>query len=354
MNVNQRLIHLSNWQQRIKNTTQEEKNNLFDRIRNQNSWFTPKQSELALEGIVNYLSPEKLRQWLGQYEFPDPKYFKPKNIGIIMAGNIPGVGFHDLLCVLIAGHQAKIKLSSSDTILIPWLVALLSEVSIELGQAVSFEERLNGMDAYIATGSDNSARYFDYYFGRYPHIIRKNRTSIAILDGNESQEDWNLLSRDIFQYYGLGCRNVSKIYVSNQENLQAFLKGMDPAHQVIDHHKYLNNYDYNKSKYLVNRSPHLDNGHLLLVESNELVSPISVVYYELYTDLARLQKQVKEKENKIQCIVSREGWFDGSTPFGSAQCPEVSDYADKVDTLKFLLNLDQEILRHAEGPPKQG
>ncbi|NHE58329.1 acyl-CoA reductase [Cyclobacterium plantarum] len=354
MNLNERLIQLSGWERHIKNLPEEEKTILFKQMHDQNSWFTPEQSRLALEGILAYLSPEKVRQWISSYKFLDKEHFEERNIGIIMAGNIPGVGFHDLLCVLLSGHRAKIKLSSTDNILIPWLVEKLGEISPELVQAVSFEERLNGMDAYIATGSDNSARYFDYYFGRYPHIIRKNRTSVAILDGNETQEDWNKLSKDIFQYYGLGCRNVSKIYVPNQQSLQGFLKGMEPANQVIDHHKYLNNYDYNKSKYLVNRSPHFDNGHLLLVESKELVSPIAVVYFEYYADLSMLRKQLKDQENKIQCMVSRDGWFDGSIKMGNAQCPEVSDYADKVDTLQFLLNLEQEIQQRVMGPQKQG
>ncbi|SHN14787.1 Acyl-CoA reductase (LuxC) [Cyclobacterium lianum] len=353
MNLNQKINLISDWQQCIINTPEAEKFNLFDRMRHQNSWFTPDQSALALEGIINYLDPEKIRPWLSQYDLSDAMS-EPRNIGIVMAGNIPGVGFHDLLCVLLSGHHAKIKLSSSDNVMIPWLRARLRDVSESWAQTISFEERLNGMDAYIATGSDNSARYFDYYFGRYPHIIRKNRTAVAILDGQECPEDWDLLAKDIFQYFGLGCRNVSKIYVPGESSLIAFLEGMDTAHQVIEHHKYLNNYEYNKSKLLVNRTAHLDNGHLLLEESQQFVSPIAVVYYEYYSDVKALEKQLTEAADKIQCLVSRNAWFEGSIPMGKAQRPEVYDYADKVDTMAFLSNLEKEIRKRAADPQKHG
>lgn len=339
MDINQKLSALSALHEHLNDLPEMELAALFDQMQNQNSWFTPEQSRHALKGIIAYLRPDSLLQWASRYSFDKNESFLSKNIGLIMAGNIPGVGFHDLLCVLVAGHRACVKLSTSDQVIIPWLADQLSEIDPTLAKAVSFEERLVGMDAYIATGSDNSARYFDYYFGKYPHIIRKNRTSVAILDGREEQQEWNLLSEDIFRYYGLGCRNVSKVFFTDKEQIQSFMKGMDPARQVINHHKYLNNYEYNKSKYLVNRSPHLDNGHLLLVESQELVSPISVLYYELYTDRSQLQARLAAQEDKIQCIVSRKGWWKGSIPLGTAQSPQLDDYADKVDTLQFLLDL---------------
>ncbi|MDN3689380.1 acyl-CoA reductase [Cyclobacterium jeungdonense] len=339
MDINQRLSALSALHERLKNLPEMDLEALFDQMQNQNSWFTPIQSRHALKGITEYLSPDKLQQWASQYAFRESESFLTKNIGLIMAGNIPGVGFHDLLCVLVAGHRACVKLSSTDQVILPWLADQLNEIDPTLAKAVTFEERLVGMDAYIATGSDNSARYFDYYFGKYPHIIRKNRTSVAILDGQENQKDWDQLSEDIFRYFGLGCRNVSKVFFTDKDQIQAFMKGMDPASQVINHHKYLNNYEYNKSKYLVNRSPHLDNGHLLLVESEELVSPISVIYYELYADTSQLHATLAAQEDKIQCIVSRNGWWKGSIPLGTAQSPELDDYADKVDTLQFLMDL---------------
>ncbi|WP_154853188.1 acyl-CoA reductase [Cyclobacterium xiamenense] len=339
MDVRQRLIALSSLHDHLQNLPTATKDTLFQRMQNQNSWFTPEQSKHALEGIIRYLSPQKIAAWVDRYPMLSDPSFSPKTIGLIMAGNIPGVGFHDLLCVWLTGHLAWIKLSSSDQVLIPWLVQQTEKIAPGLAQAVHFSEQLKGMDAYIATGSDNSARYFAYYFGKYPHIIRKNRTSIALLDGKESQEDWNQLSEDIFRYFGLGCRNVSKVFFREPDQIQAFLKGMDPANQIINHHKYLNNYEYNKSKYLVNRTPHLDNGHLLLVENEALVSPISVIYYEMYAGEADLRSRIAALEDKIQCVVSRNGWWKDSIPFGTAQIPNPDDYADKVDTVQFLLDL---------------
>ncbi|MEX2513387.1 MAG: acyl-CoA reductase [Cyclobacteriaceae bacterium] len=315
----------------------EQKLSLFDQIENQNNWFTPSQSELALQGIINYLSPIKLFSWVANYSFPNP--FTHRRIGIIMAGNLPAVGFHDLLCVLMAGHKAHIKLSSSDQILLPWLVSRLVRMEPAFENYIVYSERLNGLDAYIATGSDNSARYFDYYFGKYPHIIRKNRTSVAIVDGSETAKDWELLAKDVYHYFGLGCRNVSKVFFSNQNQLSGFLEGMGPEKKVMEHHKYLNNYDYNKSIYLINGEAHLDNGHLLLKESKALVSPIAVIYYEIYLDKEDLERKLQEAGDKIQCVVSRGGWYPGSIPFGQAQCPDVDDYADRVDTMEFLLTL---------------
>lgn len=338
MDVNQRVFILASLGKHLQSLSEESKAELYAKMQNYNNWFTPGQSELALEGICRYLDHQQLTNWVQSYSFDTSTL--PKDVGIIMAGNIPGVGFHDLLCTLVAGHKARVKLGSSDNILIPWLVDQLKSISPKLAENISFEERLSGMDAYIATGSDNSARYFDYYFGKYPHIIRKNRTSVAILNGKESEADFELLAKDIFTYYGLGCRNVSKVFFSDSSQIQTFLKAMEKENKVSEHHKYFNNYEYNKSKYLINSVPHYDNGHLLLVESKELVSPISVIYYETYESVAFLQERLTGLEDKIQCLVSKDGWFDGSIALGTAQKPEVYDYADKVDTLKFLLELN--------------
>ncbi|MBI0398706.1 MAG: acyl-CoA reductase [Cytophagales bacterium] len=338
MDVNQRVTILASLGNHLQNLSGESKAELYAKMQNYNNWFTPKQSAIALEGICRYLDYQQLTNWIEPYSIDNNSI--PKNIGIIMAGNIPGVGFHDLLCTLVAGHRARVKLGSSDNILIPWLVEQLKDLSPELAANISFEERLSGMDAYIATGSDNSARYFDYYFGKYPHIIRKNRTSVAILNGKESEADLELLAKDIFTYYGLGCRNVSKVFFSDISQIQDFMKAMEKVNEALEHHKYFNNYEYNKSKYLINSIPHYDNGHLLLVESKDLVSPISVIYYEIYESLTDLQESLAGLEGKIQCLVSKDGWFNESIALGSAQAPEVNDYADKVDTLKFLLELN--------------
>lgn len=317
-------------------------NQVFDelayKVVNNNSWFTPFHTRIALEGLSNFLEENQLRNWLAPY--PTRTSQTSRSVGLIMAGNVPAVGFHDLLCVLIAGHIAHIKLSTTDAVLIPWLMENLFSLAPSLERQVVWAERLNGMDAYIATGSDNSARYFDYYFGKYPHIIRKNRTSLAILDGEESADDLAKLTDDIFLYFGLGCRNVSKIYVKDPIQLQKVLQAVDKKAQIIDHHKYLNNYEYNKSIYLVNQDPHLDNGFLLIRESKELVSPIAVLFYECYRSPEELSLELAPIANKIQCIVSRQGWFPGSVSLGQAQFPSLSDYPDHRDTLQFLFDLN--------------
>lgn len=307
------------------------------KVVNNNNWFTPAHTRMALEGLSFFLEKNKLVSWLESYSISTPQ--SVRSVGLIMAGNVPAVGFHDLLCVLIAGHVAHIKLSATDGVLIPWLMEKLFSFEPRLERQVVWAERLNGMEAYIATGSDNSARYFDYYFGKYPHIIRKNRTSVAILDGQESADDLARLTGDIFLYFGLGCRNVSKIYLKDPIQLQQVLQAADRQAQVIDHHKYLNNYEYNKSIYLVNQEPHLDNGFLLVRESKELVSPIAVLFYECYDSQEELLLELAQNANKIQCTVSRQAWFPGSVPMGKAQFPTLGDYADHRDTLQFLLSL---------------
>jgi hypothetical protein len=307
------------------------------RVTNANNWFTHAQLKHAFTAIGSYLTEEQLSAWLQGYEIPDP--VRPKKIGILMAGNVPAVGFHDLLAVLVTGHHAYVKLSSTDAITIPWLVNELREIAPELAKKVFFQEFLKGMDAYIATGSDNSARYFHYYFGKYPHIIRKNRTSIAVLTGKESSEDWLALGKDIFQYYGLGCRNVSKLYVPTPETLQSFLDGIKTFDWVAEHHKYFNNYEYNKSIFLINKVPHLDNGFVLVQENTSLVSPIATLYFECYQSEGNLRDQLLSLADKVQVIVSKDGWFENSIPFGEAQCPSLNEYADKVDTIAFLTKL---------------
>lgn len=321
----------------IRNLSEDEFADLARRIENNNNWFTPTQTKAAFEALTEFLDEKKLTSWLKPYQLETPD--QPKNIGIMMAGNIPAVGFHDLLCVLVSGHRASVKLSSSDAISIKWLVDKLIQIEPRFENEVTFEEMLKGKDAYIATGSDNSARYFDYYFGKYPHIIRKNRTSIGVITGEESQEQLSLLGEDIFQYFGLGCRNISKIYVKNEKNLRDLLDSLDKYSYVADHHKYHNNYEYNKSIFLVNKEPHLDNGFLLLKESEELVSPIGVLYYEYYQDEKDLDLKIKALEDKVQCVVSNKGWYQESLGFGNAQCPTLDDYADGVDTIAFLKKL---------------
>ncbi len=321
----------------IRKLSEEELEILVSKVENGNSWFTPDNTRMAINGLSEFLDEEKLVKWVKLYHLKDD--VASRSIGLMMAGNIPAVGFHDLLSVLITGHIACVKLSSSDQVLIKWLVAQLLKVEPRFTSCVVFEEMLKAKDAYIATGSDNSSRYFDYYFGKYPHIIRRNRTSVGVLSGDEKADDFKKLGLDVFQYFGLGCRNVSKLYIPHEEILQLFLDAIEGYHFIASHHKYLNNYEYNKAIYLVNKDPHLDNGFLLVKQSPDLVSPIGVLFYEVYTDQQDLKNKLAALEGKIQCVVSKEGVVPGSFDFGRAQCPNLDDYADRVDTLAFLTGL---------------
>jgi hypothetical protein len=324
---------------KLRNLDQEERESLVRRALHQNNWFTPEYMNLALDGLASMLEEQVLRKWLEKYEFPS--VITPKEIGVIMAGNIPGVGFHDLLCVLISGNKAALKLSSADSFFSNWLIQELIKLQPEWRNFISVEEMLKGKDAYIATGSDNSARYFQYYFGKYPNIIRSNRTSVGILSGDESDQELEDLGQDIFSYFGLGCRNVSKIFVKSEDIVQRLLNVLEKFSYVADNHKYFNNYEYNKSIFLVNRVDHLDNGFLLLRQSEELVSPIGVLFYELYEDASQLIQTLETHKQKIQVMVGKKSECPAFIPFGTSQKPAPWDYPDKVDTLKFLLSLDE-------------
>lgn len=337
MRLEERISAFVELGNRIKGLSPDVLEELQWRARNGNNWFTEESVVQALQGIGSMLESDKVIKWTADYHLSEES--TNLRVGILMAGNIPAVGFHDLMSVLLAGHIASIKLSSSDTILIKWLISELIAIDARLEDLIEVQDMLKGKDAYIATGSDNSARYFNYYFGKYPNIIRQNRTSVGILRGDEEISDYLELGKDIFQYYGLGCRNVSKIYLRDHAQLQDFLGAIEVFSSVATHHKYHNNYDYNKSILLVNREDHLDNGFLILKESTALVSPIAVLFYEIYKDEAHLEELIRENSSKIQCVVSKNGRFDGSIPFGTAQQPELADYADGVDTLSFLSQL---------------
>jgi hypothetical protein len=324
--------------ERLLSLEEEEKNSLFLRAQNQNAWFTFRSLEQAIEGIRLLLSEDALIKWVGSYPMTDPEV--PKSIGLLMAGNIPAVGFHDLLAVLISGNIACVKLSSTDAVLLLWLINELCTIEPRFAERIQVEEMLKNKDAYIATGSNNSARYFNYYFGKFPHVIRANRSSVAVLSGQETEQDLAALGKDIFDYFGLGCRNVSKVFVKETAQLRLLLDALSSHAEVASHHKYLNNYEYNKSIYLVNREPHLDNGFLLLRESTELVSPIGVLFYEVYSDEAGLAARLAALDSQIQCVVGDSAHSSlARIPFGNTQCPAPWDYADGVDTLKFLLSL---------------
>lgn len=318
----------------IKSLPAEKFKTLAESIRIENPWFTEANLRMTVSAILKFLDERNLYEWLSNYSLPERQ---PKVIALIMAGNIPGVGFHDLLCVLLSGDHALIKLSSKDTNLVKFLVEKLIEINPVFASKVNYSEQLQSFDAVIATGSDNTSRYFEYYFGKYPHIIRKNRTSVAVLDGTEDEKDLLQLGTDIFSYFGLGCRNVSKLFVPRGFNFSRLLKCWESFHDLENHHKYHNNYHYQKSIFLVSQIPFLDNGFVLLQESEKLVSPISVVYYEYYDTREDLRDKLSSLHDKLQCIVGHLP--PAAIKFGDTQFPELSDYADGVDVLKFLQEL---------------
>lgn len=307
--------------------------------KSKNNWFIPANVSRSLQAIAtSYLDATELEKWAARY--PEPA--NSQKVGVVMAGNIPAVGFHDALCVLISGHTLMAKPSTDDQVLIHAMLDKLVEIEPEFADSIRFVERLNDSDAYIATGSDNTARYFHYYFAKKPHIIRKNRTSVAVLTGNESSSELRSLGSDVLQYFGLGCRNVSKLLVPAGYDFTKFYEAIqEMAPDYINHHKYFNNYEYNKSIFLVNRVPHYDNNFLLITESQTLVSAISVLHYETYNSPEEVQQVLAESEEKIQCIIGTPSTGIAKViPFGVAQLPELNDYADAVDTMAFLSQLD--------------
>lgn len=301
-----------------------------------NGWFDKGNIIAAIDSIAQTLSEEELRRWLSNYDIEEGK----NKVGVIMAGNIPLVGFNDLLCVLITGNTIVAKLASNDNQLIRKVGEILIYVNPDFEDKISFVERLENFDAVIATGSNNTARYFEAYFGKYPNIIRKNRNSVAIINEMDNKEELNKLGKDIFQYYGLGCRNVSKVYVPRGYKLDHFFESILEDYQhVTENNKYANNYDYNKAVYLLGNNQLLDNGFLLLKEEQSFSSPVGVLNYEFYDSLTDLDMQLKDRANDIQCVVSSNNTAIDSFGFGEAQTPSLTDYADGIDTIEFLLKL---------------
>ncbi|MDF4223186.1 acyl-CoA reductase [Maribacter sp. M208] len=305
-----------------------------EKAQHYNGWFSEENCVHAYNEWGNILTRQNIETWLNNY---DLTINKEKTIALIMAGNIPLVGFHDLLCVLITGNKALVKLSSNDQKLIPLIIEYLIAIEPSFKDKVTFtKEKLTNYDAVIATGSNNTARYFEYYFSKKPNIIRKNRNSIAVLNGKESSKELTALGEDIFRYFGLGCRSVSKIYIPKNYGIDTFYKAMFPYNDIINHHKYANNYDYNKAVYLMSEFKILDNGFLILKEEESFGSPIASLFYEYYENAIELKTALKKDEDKIQCIVS-SGFIDGEISFGNTQKPSLNDYADGIDTVDFLL-----------------
>lgn len=302
-----------------------------------NAWFTPENVGNAVHAIGASLNKTDVTTWLNKY----PEATGGKKVGLILAGNIPLVGMHDVLCVLASGSHALIKASTQDARLVKQVLKMLVDIEPAFADSFTFVDRLTGFDAVIATGSNNSSRYFEYYFGKVPHIIRKNRNSVAVLNGEETTEQLNQLGHDIFDYFGLGCRNVSKLLVPEGYSFNTFFESVESYQPIINHHKYSNNYDYNKSIYLVNSDKHLDNGFLLLKEDERMASPLAVLFFQYYRDAQQVNEMLLTESENIQCIVSRMPLNipNQVVNFGQSQHPALWDYADGIDTMDFLSNL---------------
>lgn len=299
----------------------------------ENGWFIPEFIEKATRAIAGaYLQKDGLTEWTRQYHLADTNK-EPQLVGIVMAGNIPLVGFHDWLSVFITGNKALIKPSAKDKVLLKHLVEVMGEWDAEMHSLTAFADMLKGCDAYIATGSNNSSRYFEYYFSKYPHVIRRNRTSVAILTGQESPADLEKLADDVFLYFGLGCRNVTKLLVPQGYDFVPLINAFKKYNYLADHHKFKNNYDYNLAIHILNNKYYMTNGSILIVEDPAIFSPISQLNYEYYDDLAAVKEQLTGNGD-LQCMVGRD-----FVPFGASQQPLLTDYADGVDTLDFLRRL---------------
>jgi hypothetical protein len=292
-----------------------------------NAWFNETFLNIAIENIVtHFLQKDQLAAWANSYSLPA----QPKLVGIVMAGNIPLVGFHDFLCGFVSGHNLMIKLSSKDEVLLKHLVHKMASWDAAVAQQVQFSDLLKGCDAYIATGSNNSARYFEQYFQKYPHIIRRNRTSVAVLDGTETEEELQALAHDVFTFYGLGCRNVTQLCVPRDYDLTIVMKSFESYNHLMMHHKYKNNFDYQLALYMLNKVPYYSNDSLLLVENRLPFSAVGVLHYRFYDKKEEIAQELKENED-IQAIAGHD-----FIPFGKAQEPSLNDYADGVDTMAFL------------------
>lgn len=299
----------------------------------ENPWFTLDQLNHALHGISVILEPEKLKAFSDNYQNKATR--EPKEIGVIMAGNIPAAGFHDMLCVSLSNHNLSAKLSSSDKVVLQFIKRILEGANPTAASKIRFVENLKDVDAVIATGSDNSARYFEYYFGKKPHIFRKNRNSVGILTGNENEYDHILLGRDIFTYFGLGCRSVSKLFVPEGYVFDSFFEAMLEYKAIMQHTRYMNNHDYQQALYLMNQETFLTNNFLIVKEDSRLSSPVGVVFFEHYKNQESLQSKLDSLTDKLQCTVIKGGKINP----GQAQTPSISDFADGVDTMEFLTKL---------------
>ena len=314
--------------------------NLLKKVSAENLWFTSTNVRSSIKGVCHFLKEPDINEWLHSYKVSNKS--SGIKVAVVMAGNIPMVGFHDMMCVLMCGHTFIGKLSSKDNQLLDFVAKLLIYINPEFEELIIFESgqlRSNvGFDAVLATGSNNSARYFNAYFSKYPNIIRKNRNSVAVISGNESSDQLQALGKDIFIYFGLGCRNVSKLYLPVGYDVTNLFQHWQSYKSIIDHSKYTNNYDYQRSLLLMNKISHFDNGFVLLQENEGIASPVGIVYYEFYYELKYIEQKLNSESESIQCIVGSD--LNHAIPFGKAQEPQLWDYADDVDTMLFLSKLN--------------
>lgn len=305
-----------------------------------NRWFTKDNCIIAVNSIIQtFLDSDALQSFTSSYKINDT--LDQKRIGLVLAGNIPMVGFHDILCTFLSGHICQIKLSEKDNVLIPFFIECLKEIDDRTAAFFVFTERLRDFDAVIATGSDNSAMYFESYFSKYPHIIRRNRHAVAVLTGKESEDDLMDVGRDVFRYFGLGCRSISKVYVPDDYDFNPIMAQLDHFKDIMNHSKYKNNFDYNRSIYLLNGVEHFVNDCIMMVRNDDLMSRIATIHYEYYSDYQELIRKLAAQKDQLQCVSSSEVLTD-AVPFvglGQSQCPNLVDFADGVDTMQFLLSL---------------
>lgn len=337
MNLNRRIEILSELGNHLTFDNSELSENI-EKANLANPWFTIPNIELSINSIkVNFLDYNKLTEWANKYQISEEN--SDRKIGIICAGNIPLVGFHDLVCAFICGQNVQIKLSSKDSVLMKYVIKKLIEIDFEVGNLISEVERLNDADAVIATGSNNTFRYFEYYFRAKPNILRKNRNGVSVLNGNESTEDIEKLAFDIQSYFGLGCRNVTKLYVPIEYNFTELIETLNKNQNVSFHSKYMNNYDYNLATLMINRDKFIKGDNIILTENQSYIARIAMLNYEYYDDLGAIKTKLENDQDKIQVIITSKGsdfGFKNEFGFGQSQSPELQDYADDVDTMKFL------------------
>jgi len=344
LTLTERLDVLSELGQYLQSGGDAELDAVIQRAESENRWFTAENTREALKAIADaFLDRDKLVAWTQAYPVP-VQPFPAKTIGVVMAGNIPLVGFHDWLCIFVCGYRARVKLSEKDKALLPFLVKKMGEWAPESWAYTEFlseGDRMTGIDAMIATGSNNSARYFEQYFAQYPHIIRRNRNAVAVLSGQETTAEMYALGRDIFAYFGLGCRNVSKLYVPRGYQFDALLEALHAYREIVNHDKYKNNFDYNLTLLLLNNVPYHNNGCLLLHEDPSLLSRIASLHYEYYESPADLEQKLAVRQDEIQCVIGNLSLKNlPILQFGHSQQPGLRDYPDGVDVMGFLCSLE--------------